>query len=91
MLKRLLPILFFTSCAMTRAPSSNLLEKRTDRNGDYQIEQALKSVDHPLLTPTRTEPIIADIWVHPHELANGDYFRGAWIRTLITRSTWTME
>ena len=79
------------NACMHRAPSENLLEKRSDYNGVHQIEEALQAVDNPLLVPVRTEPVVADIWVHPHELANGDYFRGAWIRTIVSRSTWRMD
>ncbi len=69
----------------------NLLEKRSDFKGLGEVEEALGAVDNPLLMPVRTEPQIADIWVHPHELPNGDYFRGAWIRTVVARSSWSME
>ena len=79
------------ACAMTRAPSLNMLENRADYGNISEIKEALDEVDHPLLVPIRTKPIIADIWVHPHELANGDYFRGGWIRTVVTRSHWQVE
>ncbi|MFK7824478.1 MAG: TraV family lipoprotein [Oligoflexales bacterium] len=81
-------ILALNSCAMNRAPSLNLLEKRSDYDNVGQIKEALDEVDHPLLVPVRTKPHIADIWVHPHELPNGDYFRGGWVRTVVTRSHW---
>lgn len=80
-----------TNCAMTRAPSLNLLEKRSDYQDIHEVKEALDQVDHPLLVPVRTKPMIADIWVHPHELPNGDYFRGGWIRTVVTRSHWRVE
>ncbi len=91
--KILAPALFalLHACAMNRADSLNLLEKRADFKGFNEVEEALGAVDNPLLVPVRTEPQVADIWVHPHELANGDYFRGAWIRTVVSRSTWSME
>ncbi len=84
-----LPLL--NACSINRAPSENLLEKRSDYEGVHQIEDALQAVDNPLLVPVRTEPLVADIWVHPHELASGDYFRGAWIRTIVSRSIWRMD
>ena len=76
---------------MTRAPSLNMLEKRADYENVHEVKEALDQVDHPLLVPVRTKPLVADIWVHPHELANGDYFRGGWIRTVVTRSHWQVE
>ncbi|MBP6218544.1 MAG: TraV family lipoprotein [Oligoflexales bacterium] len=84
-------IALLNACAITRAPSLNLLEKRSDFDGVQEIESALDAVDNPLLVPVRTEPVVADIWVHPHELANGDYFRGAWIRTVVSRSSWQVD
>ncbi len=84
-------ILLSSACAMNRAPSENLLEKRADYEGLHEIESSLQAVDNPLLVPIRTQPIVADIWVHPHELANGDYFRGGWVRTVVSRSQWQME
>ncbi|MFK7827887.1 MAG: hypothetical protein AB8G05_27310 [Oligoflexales bacterium] len=79
------------ACAINRAPSLNLLEKTADYQSTYEIEEALKSVDHPLLVPVRTTPQIADIWVHSREMPNGDYFRGGWIRTVLIRSHWQVE
>lgn len=85
-----LPILL-NACAINRAPSLNLLEKRSDYENVHQVKEALEKVDQPLLVPVRTKPVIADIWVHPHELPNGDYFRGGWVRTVVTRSHWQVE
>ena len=79
------------ACSINRAPSLNMLDKRADFNGMNEVEEALQAVDNPLLVPVRTEPLVADIWVHPHELSNGDYFRGAWIRTVVSRSSWRMD
>ena len=88
----LIPLLIsLNACAINRAPSLNLLERRADFDGMYGIESSLNAVDNPLLVPVRTEPVVADIWVHPHELPNGDYFRGAWVRTVVTRSSWKMD
>lgn len=93
-MKLFLNLIFFMvlpSCAMTRAPSENLLDKRADFTGAHQVQEALEAIDNPLLVPVRTEPMIADIWVHPHELPSGDYFRGAWIRTIVNRSSWRVD
>ena len=87
----LLVALFLSACATSRAPSLNMLERRSDYNGVGQIEDALSSVDTPLLVPQRTKPTITDIWIHPHEMPTGDYFRGGWIRTVISGARWQME
>lgn len=86
----LLPLLI-SACATNRAPSLNMLEKRSDYNQLHHIEKSLSALDNPLLVPTRTEPIVTDIWVHPHEMPTGDYFRGGWIRTVISRSRWEVK
>ena len=83
--------LLLNACATTRVPSINLLEKRADYEDVDQVKEALEKIAQPLLVPVRTKPIIADIWVHPHELPNGDYFRGGWVRTVVTRSHWQVE
>ena len=87
-----LPIaVLLSSCAINRAPSLNLLKQEADYEGIHQVEDSLKAVDNPLLVPIRTEPIVADLWIHPHELPSGDYFRGGWIRTVVTRSEWKVD
>lgn len=83
--------LLLSSCATTRAPSLNLLEKRSDYDNMGQIENELSSVDAPLLVPQRTNPTVTDIWIHPHEMPTGDYFRGGWIRTVISSARWEVE
>jgi hypothetical protein len=83
--------LLLSSCATTRAPSLNLLEKRSDYDNMGQIENELSSVDAPLLVPQRTNPTVTDIWIHPHEMPTGDYFRGGWIRTVISNARWEVE
>lgn len=87
----LLVALFLSACATTRAPSLNMLEKRSDYDNTGQIEDALSSVDAPLLVPQRTKPTVTDIWIHPHEMPTGDYFRGGWIRTVIAGARWEVE
>ena len=86
-----LALMVLNACAINRAPSDNLLDKRSDYDGVYQVKEALEKVDHPLLVPVRTTPVIADIWVHPHELPNGDYFRGGWVRTVVTGARWQVD
>ncbi|MBT4761936.1 MAG: hypothetical protein HOO06_09590 [Bdellovibrionaceae bacterium] len=87
----LLVAILLSACSTTRAPSLNMLEKRSDYSGVGQIEDALSSVNSPLLVPQRTKPIVTDIWVHPHEMPTGDYFRGGWIRTVISKARWEVE
>lgn len=92
MKKILFLLLLLPACSMmNRMPSLNMLERRADYNGLRRVEEHLSSLDGPLLVPQRTQPKVADIWVHPHEMPTGDYFRGGWIRTLVSHSKWTVE
>ena len=83
--------LFLSACAINRVPSLNMLEKRSDYAGLRQVEEDLSSLGGPLLIPQRTQSTVTDIWVHPHEMPTGDYFRGGWIRTVISSPKWTIE
>ncbi len=84
-------VITFTACSTVRAPSLNMLKKRADYRDINHIESSLNSIENPLLVPSRTHPMVADIWVHPHEMPTGDYFRGGWIRTIVTRSRWFVD
>ena len=90
MKRGLLFLLLLPACAMNRVPSLNMLEHRADYSGLRRIKENLSSLDSPSLVPQRTQPKVSDIWVHPHEMPTGDYFRGGWIRTLISHSEWTV-
>ena len=84
-------VLFLAACSTTRAPSLNMLEKRADYNGKHQVNEVISEFEPSILIPNRTSAKVADIWIHPHEMPTGDYFRGGWIRTLISKSKWQME
>lgn len=87
----LLISLFVSACGTMRAPSLNMLDRRSDYTGENRASETLDDLDRPLLVPDRTKPQITDIWIHPHEMPTGDYFRGGWIRTIVTDSQWEME
>ena len=93
-MKIFLPIVLLSllsACATNRAPSLNMLEKRADYQELENLQEALSNADSPLLVPKRTKPTVTDIWIHPHEMPTGDYFRGAWIRTVISKAQWEVE
>lgn len=78
-----------TSCATTRAPSLKMLEKRADYEGLSQINSTfVESNQKTAQGPVRTHSAVADIRVHAHEMPNGDYFMGGWIRTVIEKPKW---
>ena len=86
-------IFILSSCAIHRAPSRNMLAERSDYTGQARTEKesSALSASEPLFTPQRTQPEVTDIWIHPHEMPTGDYFRGGWIRTIISDSKWTVK
>ena len=90
MRKILFFLLLLPGCATNRVPSLNMLEYRADYSGVRRIKDHLSSLDDPSFLPQRTPAKVADIWIHPHEMPTGDYFRGGWIRTLISHSKWTV-
>jgi len=80
----------FSACGLMRAPSLNLLNSEADYKGEKRLQNAMSDLEQPLLVPNRTSPKVTDIWIHPHEMPSGDYFRGGWIRTIVTDSRWEM-
>ena len=87
----LLMLCLLPACAVTRAPSLNMLEVRADYDDKAQLDDALDTADALPLEPKRSEARVADIWIHPHELPTGDYFRGGWIRTLVEAPRWEIN
>jgi len=75
-------------CSTMRVPSLNMLTERAEYEGDRRLESTLKEALDPQDVPKRTGPRLADIWIHPHEMATGDYFRGGWVRTIVSDSQW---
>ena len=58
---------------------------------DVTSKNGIPAFRHTLLVPQRTNPTVTDIWIHPHEMPTGDYFRGGWIRTVISNARWEVE
>ena len=82
--------LFLGDCATNRAPSERMLDARAgyDDGGDKPLDVTFTPSDDKVV-PKRSEPVIADVWVHPNELATGDYFLGGWIRSVVKEPHWT--
>ena len=86
----LFSILFLGACATNRAPSERMLDARAgyDDGGDKPLDVTFTPSDDKVV-PKRSAPVIADVWVHPNELATGDYFLGGWIRSVVKEPHWT--
>ncbi len=82
--------LFLGACATNRAPSERMLDARAgyDEGKDKPLDVTFAPSDDKVV-PKRSAPVIADIWVHPNELATSDYFLGGWIRSIVKEPHWT--
>ncbi|MCX6125175.1 MAG: hypothetical protein NTV34_10590 [Proteobacteria bacterium] len=82
--------LLLAACATNRAPSSRMLDARAgyDEGGDKPLDVTFAPSEDKVI-PKRSAPVIADTWVHPNELATGDYFLGGWIRSIVKEPHWT--
>ncbi len=82
--------LAISSCSTTRAPSINMLEKRANYNAQINEEKIFGSKDS-LFVPNKTVAKKVDIYIHPHETPQGDYFRGGFLRSIVETSKWEMK
>ena len=83
--------LFLAACATNRAESLRMLDERAGyegEKGDKPLDVTFAPSDDKVV-PKRSAPVIADIWVHPNEMATGDYFLGGWIRSIVKEPHWT--
>jgi hypothetical protein len=58
-----------------------------DERAEYEKvnDIRLKSPEDDL---KRSNAQVTDVFIHPHEMASGDYFLGGWIRTVLTEPRW---
>ncbi|MGE4233050.1 MAG: hypothetical protein AB7F43_06955 [Bacteriovoracia bacterium] len=82
--------MFLSACA--HGPDVKMLEKRAnyDAAGSEDVEFGV-SPEGDKLIPQRTETQTTDVCIYPHEMANGDYFLGGWIRTVIFEPRWAVQ
>ena len=89
---------FISGCAMNRAASLNML----DRRAEYDSDNAATHSDPELKeagidgfgsspVPVRTRPKVAAIWIHPHEMASHDYFWGGWMSVVVEADQWLLS
>lgn len=86
-----LSISFLCSCASHNKPQISFLEKRADYEDKERQKAQIKDLKASFISLKRTEPHLADIWIHPHELPSGDFFQGGWVKTLLSHSAWEVE
>ena len=84
-------LLSVAGCSINRAPSLNLLEKRSDYQGSEATKESTQNLRGSLYEPKRTETKTTDVFVHPHELPGGDYFMGGYIRAIVVQPRWDYD
>lgn len=77
-------LVFLTACQSSQPPSLNMLEKRSDYDGEYITEKLNEDTRYFLSRSNSSKSKYSDVRVHPRELPSGDLFLGGWIRTSIT-------
>ncbi len=87
--------LTLTGC-MSRAPSLRMLDERADyqdpraSSQDLRLREAGVEGFRSGPVPVRTRPKVAAIWIHPHEMANHDYFWGGWMSIVVEADQWPL-
>ena len=66
---------------------TRMMDQTADYNGDYRAEQSISNLGG-VFSPKRVEARLTDVYIHPHEMDNGDYFLGAWVKTVISHAYW---
>ena len=79
--------MFLTSCAMNRAKSSRMLEKRASYNQGQSQNVGINGGVVPIQTPAKR----TKVYIYPHELPSGDYFLGGYIFAEIEKEKITLK
>ena len=91
-------LVFFSlilSACTNRAPSLRMLDSRAEYD-DPRMSQELAMKEAGIdgfqngPVPVRTRPKVASIWIHPHEMANHDYFWGGWMSIVVESDQWVL-
>ena len=82
----LLTSLIVTGCVST--DFNKMLDRTADYDGKLHAEETLKTSSGPVFGPKRVEAKLTDVYIFPHEMGNGDYFMGGWVRTVVSHAYW---
>ena len=75
-----------SSCASMNF--KNMLDETADYDGKVHTEESLSAVSGPMFGPKRVEAKLTDVYIHPHEMSNGDFFLGGWVKTVVSHAYW---
>ena len=83
-----LVLLISTLGACQSTPHKNMLDITADYSGEHHVDRTLNQLSGNILGPKRVEAKITNIFVYPHEMDNGDYFMGGWVKTVVSKPYW---
>lgn len=92
-----LALLLLPGCAMNRADSLRMLDRRAeyedpaDRSSHRLRLRESTSDGLPGPVPVRSQPKVAEVWIHAHEMASRDYFWGGWMSVVVESDQWEMK
>lgn len=66
----------------------NLLDETADYDGAIHAQQSLDAVNGAVFAPKRVEAKLTSAYIHPHEMSNGDFFLGGWVKTVVSHPYW---
>lgn len=83
-------------CAMNRADSLRMLDRRADYDsptsaGRLSLKEGDGNNGLPGKIPVRSQPKVAEVWIHAHEMASHDYFWGGWMSVVVEPDQWEMK
>ena len=87
-LAALLISFMLVGCATRNKPFTRMLDKTADYDGKYRAEAEIAKSKGAMFGPTHVAPKLTDVYLHSHEMNNGDYFLGGWIRTVVSHAYW---
>ena len=84
----------FSGCAINRAQSLNMLDKRAEYDRpenevSFQETKPIPATESKI--PVRTRPVTAPTWIHGGETPTGDYFWGGWMSVVLENPKWTLR
>ena len=82
-------------CAMNRADSLRMLDRRAEYDsasgvGRLSLQESSSS-GMPGPIPVRSQPKVAEVWIHAHEMASRDYFWGGWMSVVVEPDEWEIK
>ena len=63
----------------------NLLEKRANYKNQSALNEAISAMNSPLLSKRVNGKSDYNIFIHPHNMPNGDRFVGGWISSRVLK------